>query len=102
MNKKQSKMNLTHMICHTKIKVLIVNVLLVTLIEVRNSRITKSNYEIELRKMISHFELLTIKFLQNSSFELLTRLRKTLSFRFELPTQRVNFYISTFKLLTRC
>ena len=64
MNKKQSKMNLTHMIYHTKIKVLIVNVLFVTLIEVRNSRITKSNYEIESRKMTSHFELLTLKFLQ--------------------------------------
>ena len=27
--------------------------------EVRNSRVTKSSYETELRKMTSHFELLT-------------------------------------------
>ena len=36
--------------------------------EVRNSRITKSSYEIELRKMMSHFELLTQKFLEKFSF----------------------------------
>ena len=29
--------------------------------EVRNSRVTKSSYETELRKMTSHFELLTRK-----------------------------------------
>ena len=32
-------------------------------LEVRNSRIKKSSYEAELRKMTSHFELLTRKFL---------------------------------------
>ena len=31
--------------------------------EVRNSGVTKSSYETELRKMTSHFELLTRKFL---------------------------------------
>ena len=31
--------------------------------EVRNSRVTKSNYGTELRKMTSHFELLARKFL---------------------------------------
>ena len=42
--------------------------------EVRNSRVTKSSYETEYRKMTSHFELLT---------------------------RRFNFYFSTFKLLTQ-
>ena len=32
-------------------------------IEVRNSRVTKSSYEIELSKMTLHFELLTRKLL---------------------------------------
>ena len=32
-------------------------------IEVRNSRVTKSNYETELSKTTSHFELLTRKLL---------------------------------------
>ena len=46
-----------------------------------------SSYETELRKKTSHFELLTRKFYRNSSFELLTR--------------RLDFYFSTFELLTR-
>ena len=36
--------------------------------EVRTSRVTKSSYETELRKMTSHFELLTRKFLQKLLF----------------------------------
>ena len=52
---------------------------------VRNSQITISSYEFELRKMMSHLELLTYKFYK--SFELLTRW--------------LNFYFSTFKLPTR-
>ena len=32
-------------------------------VDVRNSRVTKWSYEIELRKMTSHFKLLTRKFL---------------------------------------
>ena len=32
-------------------------------IEIRNSRVTKSSYEIQLRNMASHFELLTRKVL---------------------------------------
>ena len=32
-------------------------------VDVPNSRVTKWSYEIELRKMISHFKLLTRKFL---------------------------------------
>ena len=36
--------------------------------EVRNSRVTKSSYEIEIRKITSHFELLTRKFLQKFFF----------------------------------
>ena len=32
-------------------------------IEIRNSRVTKSSYEIHLRNMASHFELLTRKVL---------------------------------------
>ena len=38
------------------------------LTEVRNSRVTKSSYEIEIRKITSHFELLTRKFLQKFFF----------------------------------
>ena len=49
------------------------------IIEVRNSRVTKSSYETELRKMTSHFELLTQKFYRNSTFELLTRIHKILN-----------------------
>ena len=45
-------------------------------IEVRNSPVTKSSYKIELRKITSHFELLTRVLLS----ELLTQLRKTLIF----------------------
>ena len=48
---------------------------------VRKSQVTISSYEIELRKMMSHLELLTSKFYK--SFELL------------------NFYFSTFKLPTQ-
>ena len=36
--------------------------------EVRNFRVTKSNYEIELRKLMSHFELLTRKCLKKFFF----------------------------------
>ena len=36
--------------------------------EVRNSRVTKSSYETELRRMTSYFELLTRKFLQEFFF----------------------------------
>ena len=36
--------------------------------EVRNSRVTKSSSETELRKMTSHFELLTSKFLKKFFF----------------------------------
>ena len=36
--------------------------------EVRNSEVTKSNYETELHKMTSHFELLTEKFSQKVFF----------------------------------
>ena len=39
--------------------------------EVRNYRVTKSSYEIELRKITSHFELLTRKFLQKSFFRVI-------------------------------
>ena len=37
-------------------------------IEVRNSRVIKSSYEIDLCKMMSLFELLTRKFLQKALF----------------------------------
>ena len=47
--------------------------------EVRNSRVKKSVYKTELRKMTSHFELLTRKFFRKSSFELLTLLHKILN-----------------------
>ena len=36
--------------------------------EVRNSRVTKSSYKTEVRKMTSHLELLTRKFLQKLFF----------------------------------
>ena len=36
--------------------------------EARNSRVTKSSYETELRKMASHFQLITRKFLQKVLF----------------------------------
>ena len=42
------------------------SVLLIT--EVRNSQVTKLSYETELRKMTSHFELLTRKCLQKFFF----------------------------------
>ena len=57
-------------------------------IEVWNSRVMKSSYEIKLRKMTSHFELLT-------------RSRKIKTYTFELLTRRSDFYFSTFELLTR-
>ena len=49
-----------------------------SIVEVWTSRVTKSSYETELRKMTSKFELLTRKIYRNSSFELLTRLREIL------------------------
>ena len=69
------------------------------LVEVRKSSVTKSSYEIELRKMTSHFELLTQKFLPKLFFELLTRLRKTSNPKLLSPT--LNFYLSTFELVTQ-
>ena len=65
------------------------------LVEVRKSRVTKSSYEIELCKMT----LLTQKFLQKLFFELLIRLRKTSNPK--LPTRNLNFYLSTFELVTQ-
>ena len=44
------------------------------------SEFSKSSYEIELRKISSHLELLIRKFFKSSSFELLTWLRNTLNF----------------------
>ena len=49
------------------------------IMDVRNSRVTKSSYKTELRKMMSHFEFLTRKFYRNSSFELLTQLHEILT-----------------------
>ena len=46
------------------------------LIEVRNSRVTKSSYETELREMTSHVTRHKINY---STFELLTRLCKILN-----------------------
>ena len=41
--------------------------------EVRNSRVTKSSYKTDLRKMTTHFELLTRRFnFHFSTFELIT------------------------------
>ena len=61
----------------------------IIIMEVRNSRVTKSSYETELR--------IFGNFYRNSSLELLTRLRKILNF--ELITRWLNFYFSTFELL---
>ena len=47
--------------------------------EVWNSRVTKSSYDTELRKMTSHFELLTRNCYRYPSFELLARLHKILN-----------------------
>ena len=47
--------------------------------EVRNSGITKSSYETELRKMTPNFEIEIENVYRNSSFELLTRLCKILN-----------------------
>ena len=89
--------------------------------EVRNSWVTNSSYETELRKITSDFELLTRKFLQkfffpvtNSTswniklnFELFLCFRVTNSkfknkkFHLELLTQRLNFHFFAFELLTR-
>ena len=48
--------------------------------KIRNSRVRKSSYEIELRKVTSHFKLLTQFFYRKSSLELKTGLRKTSNF----------------------
>ena len=55
--------------------------------EVRNSQVAKSSYETKLRKMTSHFELLTRYFLQKDFFQ--------------VTHSKVNFHFSTFELLTR-
>ena len=69
------------------------------LVEVRKSQVTKSSYEIELRKMTLHFELLTQNLLQKFFLELLTRLRKTSNPK--LLTRSLNFYYFTFELVTQ-
>ena len=69
--------------------------------EVQNSQITKSSNETELRKMTSHFELLTRKCLLKFFFRVTNTTSKNIKVNFELLTRKFNFYYSTFELLTR-
>ena len=62
--------------CHEEVKLITYHMVFMGIIsgiicktnEVWNSQVTKSSYEIGLRKMTSHFELLTRKFLQKFLF----------------------------------
>ena len=69
-------------------------------IEVWISQITKSSYETELRKMPSHFELLTPKFLWKFFFRVANSTSWNIKLNFQLLTRRFIFYFSTSELLT--
>ena len=69
-------------------------------LEVWNSPVTKSSYETELHKMTSHFQLLTRKFLQKFFFWVTNLTPQNIKLNFESLTRRLNFYFSTFELLT--
>ena len=56
---------------------------------------------LELRKITSHFEIVTRKFLQKLFFQVTNSTSSNIEFHFELLTQWVNFYFDTFELLTR-
>ena len=70
--------------------------------KVRNSRVTKMSYEIELRKMTSQFTVANSNiFIEILPWELLTRRINFYFITFEMLTRWLNFYFSTFALLTR-
>ena len=69
--------------------------------EVQNSWVTKSSNETELRKMTSHFKLLTRRFWLKFFFRVTNSTSKNIKVNFELLTRKFNFYYSTFELLTR-
>ena len=69
--------------------------------EVRNSRVTKSSYETELRKMASQFELLTRKFLKKFFYRITNSTSQNVKLNFELLPRKFNFYFSTFELPTQ-
>ena len=66
--------------------------------ESRNSRVTKSIYETEVRKMTSNFELLTRTFLYKFFFWVTNLTSWNIKLNFELLTRRFNFYFPTFEL----
>ena len=71
------------------------------LFEAWNSWVTKSSYQIELRKMTSHFELLTRRVFQKFFFRVTNSTSQNIKLNFELLTRRFNFYFSSFELLTQ-
>ena len=68
--------------------------------EVRNSRVKKSCYKTELRKMASHFELLTRKFLYKFFFRVTNSTSQNSRLNFELLARRLKVYFFIFELLT--
>ena len=88
-------------------KILYQNHLVASKKPVRCKRLTKSSYEIELRKMKSQRELLTppvfffffFFFFFGNSFELLTPKFKSRKIHFVLQTRWLNSYFSTLELL---
>ena len=60
-----------------------------------------STNETKLRKMTSHFDSLTRKFLEKFFFWVTNSASQNIKLNFELLTQRFNFYFSTFELLIR-
>ena len=65
--------------------------------EVRNSGVTKSRYETELRKMTPNFELTTPKFLLKFFFRVTNLTSLNIKLNFEL-TPRFNFYFFYFRV----
>ena len=68
--------------------------------KVRNSRVTKSSYETELRKMTSYFELLTWVFLQKYFFGVTNSTLQNIKLNFELLTRswKIKRFTSSYKL----
>ena len=68
--------------------------------EVWNSRVTKSSYETELRKMTFHFESLTGKLLQKFFFRVANSKIKLLFFYFRVNNSKLKNKKSHFELLS--
>ena len=70
-------------------------------IEVQNSRFTKSSYEIELRQNNLTRRVTNLKILLKFFLRVTNLTSENIKFHFELLTRKLNFYFSTFKVLTR-